>query len=215
MVMFFKAWRKGDGRAASEIEALIESLRSQPPSERRGANVSLTDCGVSNAFVAPLVKATQDPDAYLRESAVCALGHYRLGDLRKARLAVLTALRSDAAPAVRAGAAGALSCCAEKAQAALLDALRDASPLVRSAAVSSLAAACGEVEIEALKRCMLTDQDPDVRHSAAYELGAMKDERLVSALLQAAHDASEVVRAAALYGVCESAREDRTAVLPA
>ena len=49
-------------RAPSEIEDLIASLRAQPPDERRGANVSLTDPGTDDAFVPPLLAAARDED---------------------------------------------------------------------------------------------------------------------------------------------------------
>lgn len=198
---------RGEGRSPAEIRDLIRSLRGQPPAERRGANVSLTDPGVDEAFVPVLIEATRDGDAYIRASAVHALGHYPLTELRKARGVVLSALRNDPDAAVRGGAAEALGCCAARCSGALIDALGDADPEVRASAVASLAMAGTDGALEAVTRAACTDREAEVRRRAVYELGVMKDTRWLDVLLQATRDTHERVRAEALYALHETARE--------
>lgn len=210
---FFQARRSDDGRSAEDIESLIRSLRTQAPDQRRGANVSLTDPGLSEAFVPALIRATTDGDAYIRASAVHALGQYPLDGLRKARSAVLAALRRDTDPAVRAAAAGALGGCAAHVTAALREALRDASPEVRCNAVTGLVLAGTDDAIKAVKRCLVADPHAEVRHGAVHDLGLLKDPCLLDVLVQAVQDESDLVRAAAIYSANESAGDAHATVM--
>jgi HEAT repeat protein len=203
----------GAGRSPHEIRDLIRSLREQPPDERRGANVSLTDPGVDEAFVPVLVEATRDGDAYIRASAAHALGHYPLATLRKACGALLAALRTDTDSQVRVGAAEALGCCAAQCTGALIDALADTSPQVRASVVSSLAMAGTDQAIEAVTRSACTDREAEVRRRAVYELGVMKDERWLDVLLQATRDTDEQVRADALYALRQTGRDESDALV--
>lgn len=131
-----------EAHRAAEIEALIATLRQQAPDMRRGANVSLTDLGVDDAFVPPLVAATRDADAYFRASAVHALADYDLGQYPQAESAVLHALTHDTEADVRAAAVLTLGMQSEAvAQAhlpACLQALKDPSAEVRREAVKVL-----------------------------------------------------------------------------
>lgn len=176
--------------------------------------MSLTDPGVDDAFLPALIEATRDGDAYIRASAAHALGHYPLDELPRARRAVLAALRDDASAEVRAGAAEALGRCSARYTSALIDALRDASPEVRTSAIASLALAGTDEAIAAVKQRACTDADAEVRRGAVYELGSMKDERLLDVLLQAARDADDRVRAESIHALHETARDPPEAVIP-
>lgn len=210
----FRSRPSGARRSACEIRDLIRALRDQPAGERRGANVSLTDPGVDDAFLPALIEATRDSDDYIRASAAHALGHYSLHELPRARSAVLAALRDDASAEVRAGAAEALGRCSSQCTSALIDALRDASPEVRTSAIASLALGGTDEAIAALRQRARTDADAEVRRRAVYELGGLKDERLLDVLLQAARDADDQVRAESIHAVHETARELPEAVIP-
>lgn len=192
-------------RAPSEIEDLIASLRAQPPDERRGANVSLTDPGVADAFVAPLLAAARDQDPYIRASAIHALGHYDMDTHAQAAQAVHRALAGDPDASIRAAAAEALASQSPKHVHALVKALDDASAEVRRQAVLALGVFRTEPAVEALKDRLRHDRDAGVRASAAAMLGELRRADLIPDLRVAVNDSDEGVRATVLSALRECA----------
>ncbi|MGO4152437.1 HEAT repeat domain-containing protein [Cupriavidus sp. YAF13] len=200
-------------RAPSEIEDLIASLRAQPPDERRGANVSLTDPGTDDAFVPPLLAAARDEDPYIRASAIHALGHYDMEPHAQAAQAVLQALAGDPDASIRAAAAAALASQSPKHVHALVTALDDASAEVRKQAVLALGVFRTEPAVEALKDRLRHDQDAEVRAFAASMLGEVQRADLVPDLRVAVNDSDEGVRATALSALRECAGFDAVPAL--
>ncbi|QOT81166.1 HEAT repeat domain-containing protein [Cupriavidus basilensis] len=193
-------------RAASEIEDLIASLRAQPPDERRGANVSLTDPGTADAFVPSLLAATRDEDPYIRASAIHALGHYDMETHAQAAQAVIRALAGDPDASIRAAAAAALASQSPKHVHALVKAaLGDASAEVRTQAVLALGVFRTEPAVEALKDRLGHDQDAEVRAFAASMLGELRRADLIPDLRVAVNDSDEGVRATVLSALRECA----------
>lgn len=188
------------------IEDLIASLKTQDPATRRGANVSLCDPGVSDAFVPALLAAAADADDYIRESAIHALGHYDVTAHPLALDAILHALAHDPVEAVRAAAATMLERQPAECVPMLVDALADPSPAVREQATWALGAFRGNRQaITALKDRLQHDPHADVRSMAAAELGGMKNPGLLPALLAAAGDESPEVRACVIQALRECA----------
>lgn len=191
-------------RSPQEIEDLIRSLKTQDPDTRRGAQVCLGDPGVADAFVAPLLAATQDEDPYIRASAVYAFARYDMKRHSQAMDAVLRALASDADASVRAAAAHVLESQSPEHVPALVAALADESAEVRWEAVWALGA-FGRTEqaIAALKDRLYHDEDAGVRARAAAELGGVKSTALLPDLLRAVNDPDERVRAEVLPALSE------------
>jgi HEAT repeat protein len=188
------------------IEDLIASLKTQDPATRRGANVSLCDPGVSDAFVPALLAAAADADDYIRESAIHALGRYDVTAHPLALDAILHALAHDPAEAVRAAAATMLERQPADCVPALVDALADPSPTVREQATWALGAFRGNRRaLTALKDRLHHDDHADVRSMAATELGGMKNPGLLPALLAAAGDKSPEVRACVIRALRDCA----------
>ncbi|MBY4909452.1 HEAT repeat domain-containing protein [Ralstonia insidiosa] len=196
-----------EAHRAAEIEALIATLRQQAPDMRRGANVSLTDLGVDDAFVPPLVAATRDADAYFRASAVHALADYDLGQYPQAESAVLHALTHDTEADVRAAAVLTLGMQSEAvAQAhlpACLQALKDPSAEVRREAVKVLGRWSSEPVVAALRARLHLDTDVDVRIWAIHALARCDTTNAMPDLVTATADLDGSVRAAALDALCE------------
>lgn len=194
-------------RSAAEIEALIAQLRQQSPDTRRGANVSLTDLGVDDAFVPPLVAATRDADAYFRASAVHALADYDLGQYPQAESAVLHALTHDTEADVRAAAVLTLGMQSEPVAHAhlpvCLQALKDPSAEVRGEAVQVLGRWSSEPVVAALRARLHLDADADVRIWAIHALARCDDGNAMPDLFAATADLDGDVRAAALGALRE------------
>ena len=208
------ATHDAEARSAVEIEALIAQLRQQAPDARRGENVSLTDLGEDDAFVAPLVATTHDADAYFRASAVHALAHYDLGQYPHAESAVLHALKHDTEPGVRAAAVQALGrqseAVAHAHERACLQAVNDPSAEVRREAVHVLGYWPSKPAVAAVRARLRLDTDVDVRVWAAYALGRCGTADVIPDLFAAAVDPDSGVRAAALDALCESADPEDT-----
>lgn len=189
-------------RDAAEIEMLIATLRQQPPDTRRGANVSLTDLGIDNAFVPPLIAATRDADAYLRASAVHALAQYDLRQHPQAEAAVLHALARDAEAEVRAAAVLALGAqfgdAVQVYLPACLQALDDPSAEVRREAAQVLGHWPSEQAAAALRTRLHLDTDCEVRVWAISGLARCDAANATPDLFAAATDPDGSVRAAAL-----------------
>jgi len=205
-----------EARSATEIEALIAQLRQQSPDARRGANVSLTDLGVDDAFVAPLVAATRDTDAYFRASAVHALADYDLGQYPRAESAVLHALKHDTGAGVRAAAVLALGRQSEAIAGAhvpaCLQAVNDPSAEVRREAVQVLGRWSSEPVVAALRARLRLDTDTDVRVWAIYALARCGMADAIPDLFAASVDPDGSVRAAALDALCEFLDTEDTAL---
>ncbi|MGM3276758.1 HEAT repeat domain-containing protein [Ralstonia sp. 24A2] len=197
----------GQARSAAEIDALIAKLRQQSPDTRRGANVSLTDLGIDDAFVPPLVAATRDADAYFRASAVHALADYDLGQYPQAESAVLHALTYDIEADVRAAAVLTLGMQSEAVAhmhlPACLQALKDPSAEVRREAVQVLGRWSSEPVVAALRARLHLDTDVDVRIWAIHALARCDTANAMPDLFAAAADLEGSVRAAALGALCE------------
>uniref|UniRef100_UPI0018EB8F2B HEAT repeat domain-containing protein n=1 Tax=Ralstonia sp. ASV6 TaxID=2795124 RepID=UPI0018EB8F2B len=202
-------------RSGVEIEALIVTLRQQAPDMRRGANVSLTDLGVDDAFVPALVSTTRDTDAYFRASAIHALADYDLRQHPQAESAVLHALTHDTEADVRAAAVHALGMQSEAvAQAhlpACLQALKDLSAEVRREAVQVLGRWSSAPVVAALRARLHLDTDVDVRIWTIRALARCDTANAMADLFAATADLDGSVRAAALDALCECLdREDTT-----
>ncbi len=210
------ATNDAEARSAAEMEALIAQLRQQSPDARRGANVSLTDLGEDDAFVAPLVAATRDTDAYFRASAVHALARYDLGQYPHAESAVLHALKHDTEPGVRAAAVQALGrqseAIAHAHEPACLQAVNDPSAEVRREAVHVLGYWLSEPAVAALRARLRLDTDVDVRVWAAHALARCDTADVIPDLFAASVDPEGSVRAAALDALCESVDTEDTAL---
>lgn len=197
----------GVPRGAAEIEALIATLGQQPPDMRRGANVSLTDLGVDDAFVPPLVAATRDVDVYIRASAVHALAEYDLRQHPQAEAAVLHVLANDAEPEVRAAAVLALGrqlgAAAHVYLPACLRALDDPCAEVRREAAQVLGHWPSERAAAALRARLRLDTDAEVRVWATTGLARCDAADAIPDLLAAAADPDGSVRAAALGALRE------------
>jgi HEAT repeat protein len=193
-------------RNSAEIEALIAALRQQPPGTRRGANVSLTDLGVDDAFVPSLVVATRDADSYLRASAVHALAEYDLTRHPRAEAAVLHRLAHDAEAAIRAAAVATLGTQVEAAVhayvPACIRALDDPSAEVRREAVQVLGRWPSEPVAAALRARLQQDTDAEVRAQAVSGLAICDAVNAVPDLFAAVTDPEGSVRAAALEALC-------------
>ena len=192
---------------AAEIEALIAALRQQAPDMRRGANVSLTDLGVDDALVPPLVATTRDADAYFRASAVHALADYDLGQYPQAESAVLHALTHDTEADVRAAAVLTLGMQSEAVAhahlPACLQALKDPSAEVRREAVQVLGRWSSEPVAAALRARLHLDTDVDVRIWAIHALARCDTANAMADLFAATADLDGSVRAAALSALRE------------
>lgn len=163
-----------EGRAPGEIEDLIAFLRAQPPDERRGANVSLTDPGTADAFVAPLLAAARDEDPYIRASAIHALGHYDMATHAQAAQVVHRALAGDRDASIRAAAASALASQSPEAIPALMVAPNDEVAGVRLQAVIALGSMQVHQAIDTLADRIFSDPDEEVRNYAVNALGEMR-----------------------------------------
>jgi HEAT repeat protein len=203
-------------RSADEIEAAIKALRDPAEQAHRDADVALAGLGLSQAFLPALLRLMRDDDAYLREAAVHALGHYPLDEHWRLRTAVLARLRRDPSSAVRAAAAAALSRCATRCVRALRRALEDAEPDVRLAAIGALENADHEHALAAVAYRLLNDAEPDVRIRAAKALGQSEDTGWLEALVRAFGDSNEAVRAEAIYraSMCSTEDEVRASLTP-
>jgi HEAT repeat protein len=195
------------------MEELIASLKAQPPEVRRGANVSLTDLGVSDAFLPPLLAATTDKDPYIRAGAVYAFAEYSWVRHPQTIQAVLRALASDPDASVRGAAAHVLEKWRWPAHVPpLVTALGDESAEVRWEAVWALGNIRTEEAVAAIRGRLLDDEDARVRALAARELADVLRQRadatVVSVLLRAANDGDDNVRAEALSALHEATRWD-------
>ena len=184
----------------TEIEQLIDALRNQAP-EHRHARVSL-DHAPSPAFVAPLVKATRDPNAYVRASAVHALASYAEED-GQIREALFAALADDPQPSVRSAAAEVLAGMSTQAVPALLAALGDASLDVRKEAVLALGSHMTSDVLPAVTHALHHDPAPEVRERAVLALERSMPECAIDDLIRALEDESAIVRSAAACALGE------------
>ena len=139
-----------------------------------GGNLSgLTQLKMMGAAAVPgLVRALGAQDITLRMAAVKSLGE--LGDTRAAA-PLLTVLKGDKEPKVRAMAAFALAKIKhDDAVEPLIDALKASDGTFRIAAVESLGEFADKRAVRPLIAVLKEDGDPKIRHSAAQALVKMK-----------------------------------------
>jgi HEAT repeat protein len=126
---------------------------------------------MKEAAVGPLISALGTQDITLRMAAVKSLGE--LGDTRAAA-PLLTVLKGDKEPEVRAMAASALAKIKHDAAVEpLIDALKASDGTLRTAAVESLGEFADKRAVRPLIAVLKEDGDPKIRHSAAQALVKM------------------------------------------
>ena len=160
--------------ASSDPQAktwLEQALIADPDSRVRAAAArTVRD---ARAFQAPLVRALADADPRVRIEAAHILAGAPDGP---ATPALLTRLRSDHWPMVRALSLTALGSAARSAETdtRVADALEDPSWLVRRAALGALGARSARTHADLIiERLDDTDERPEVRSAAARALGAL------------------------------------------
>lgn len=164
---------------------LSRSLASDPRLQVRARYAEVI--AEPERFEAELVRALADPAVRVRLAAVETLAEG--APAAQSAAALVTLLRRDRWPMVRAAAATAIGAAAAGVEIdrALLAALRDDSPLVRRPVAAALGAR-GVVAAAAALRKRLSDSDEDVgvRIAAAGALAALCDAEAVEALTRLA-----------------------------
>jgi len=137
-----------------------------------------------NPDVAPLLRALDNPQPSVRQSALEALVR-----LRERRLAErLPALLRDSSPGVRRAAASALACMGDDhVVGALIERLEDESPLVRSSAAYALGARRAHAARSALLN-RVDDPDPAVRRTVSWALGRLGGSDVLPPLQRLSND---------------------------
>lgn len=202
--------------------ALIEATGDADPQVRSLAVSLLAPFSDDQAAWAAALAAIRDPDAKVRDQAICFLAFKptlaRLAEVREA----LAPASKDANEFVRGSVASTLGRYAQKIAAdipELYDLLADPSPYVRKIACVFMPHHAGwRAGIAALVRA-LDDPDPVVRLAAAERLGriGLDAEEALPDLRRAAEDRESSIRGAAsgaIRSIEVKAKEFRTKVLP-
>jgi len=161
-----------------------------------------------------LVLGLRDPDVRVREAATLAVRDARVGNTTKALARLLD---KDAWPLVRTAAAEAFAALPSEpsGNTALLDALDDASPAVRSAVSTALGTRrVGEAK-EPLRERLEDDQERfDVRRAAAAALASLCDQDSVDTLTKLARKLSDPMATAEQRALGEAALQALAALAP-
>jgi HEAT repeat protein len=177
---------------APAVEPLIEALKDENMDVRSSAAFTLGEMNDPRA-VGPLIASLEDK-GYERMSAVSALG--KIEDPQAIR-AVYLALKDEGLYESAKNAL--LKVDGAYAIGPSIEALGDENEQVRFWADIVLQ----QIGVQAVDYLMaaLKDENPDVRKSAALQLGQLKDQRAIEPLLIAVKDENLEVRRAALYSL--------------
>ena len=192
-------------RDNQEINTILEGLASQDITARRSAARKLAAVAnpSSSVVVEPVLKACMDEDPVVRRLAITALA--RTGAKPDSAIPVLAEAQLDEDRSVRSSAVDALGVMAPHAKEAVTSVLKQA--LVSNYTDARQAAAVvllrlGLEERESLRTLLelLENDNPEVRHSAAYalgELGPIAKESAAALAKRLLSDENILVRASA------------------
>jgi HEAT repeat protein len=153
-----------------------------------------------------LLKAIQSEDLEIRRKASFALRE--IGDSRSIG-PLCKMLETDEDPHVRMNAALTLGLLKdEKAIASLEAAIKDPNPLVRGSVATALGAIGDEKSLEILTRILQEDENWRARRSAIMALMKIRDDRVITKLIEALKDAEPVVRSCAAIALGEIGVEE-------